>query len=388
MKLHPIAELFPEMSNEEYQSLVKDIEQHGVLQPILIHNDQIVDGRHRFQACQDLGIPCPTMEWNEQGSLLTKAVSLNLKRRHLSASQIAVVSLGALPLFEAEAKERQRLSRSFRKDFRNEGEAREQVARLFGTNPHYVSDAKKIQEISPERFEKIRSGSLTIPRAKKEIRLEQGFLRRSARAEQENNLDEQKAELWLGDFQKLLWDVESDSVDLLLTDPPYAQEYRQLWAHLAQHASRILRPGGFLIAYSGQNGLPEILNALGEHLDYYWLAFLRHTLNAQRFEVQTMNAGKPILIYNKPPRAKRAEWFCDLVNGSGKEKGFHKWQQDLQSAETILQAFSQPGQVVVDPCMGSGTIGLACKYLKRKFIGVEIDEQAFFIAQERLNGKH
>ncbi len=84
VRIHPITELFPDMSDGEFDALVADIREHGVRHPILLHEDQIVDGINRFKACKKLGVPCPSKEWDGEGSLLDLVISLNVRRRHLN----------------------------------------------------------------------------------------------------------------------------------------------------------------------------------------------------------------------------------------------------------------------------------------------------------------
>lgn len=88
--LHPVAELFPEMAADEFEKLVADIKKNGVRLPILVHEGRIVDGRHRYQACKRLGIPCPTQELDAASPWLV-AQSLNLVRRHLDPGRVAAI---------------------------------------------------------------------------------------------------------------------------------------------------------------------------------------------------------------------------------------------------------------------------------------------------------
>src|SRR3990167_209755 len=69
-----------------------------------------------------------------------------------------------------------------------------------------------------------------------------------------------------GDFRELIRTLKPNSIDLILTDPPYPREYLPLWSDLAKEAARVLKPSGFLIAYSGQNNLPKILQDLAQYL--------------------------------------------------------------------------------------------------------------------------
>lgn len=93
MKAHPAAELFPLMSVQEYTNLKNDIAEHGVREPIWVYKGQILDGRHRDRACSELGIECPATTWDgSEAGAVDFVLSVNLKRRHLTASQAAMVA--------------------------------------------------------------------------------------------------------------------------------------------------------------------------------------------------------------------------------------------------------------------------------------------------------
>lgn len=67
------------------------------------------------------------------------------------------------------------------------------------------------------------------------------------------------------------------------------------------------------------------------------------------------------------------------------EKGKHSTQKPVALVEWILKYYSKEGDLILDPTMGSGTTGVACKLMNRKFIGIEKNEAIFKIACERLN---
>lgn len=93
LPLHPFAELFPEMTPEEYARVKEDVRVNGVLEPVRVWSGAVVDGRHRRQMCIELGIPCPASEWGgKESGLLGFVVSLNVNRRHLNDSQRAMVA--------------------------------------------------------------------------------------------------------------------------------------------------------------------------------------------------------------------------------------------------------------------------------------------------------
>ena len=91
MKVHALANIFPAMSTTEFDSLVDDIRLHGQHEPVVLHEGQVLDGRHRVGACEKLGIQVQVREY-EGDDPLAFIVSLNLHRRHLDESQRALVA--------------------------------------------------------------------------------------------------------------------------------------------------------------------------------------------------------------------------------------------------------------------------------------------------------
>lgn len=91
--LHPAAALFPAMDEAAFAALVADIAAHGQREPILILDGQVIDGRHRLRACEQLGLEPLVREISAaDGDPFCLVVSLNLHRRHLSESQRAMVA--------------------------------------------------------------------------------------------------------------------------------------------------------------------------------------------------------------------------------------------------------------------------------------------------------
>ena len=70
------------------------------------------------------------------------------------------------------------------------------------------------------------------------------------------------------------------------------------------------------------------------------------------------------------------------------QKGKHSTQKPVALIEWILKYYSKEGDVVLDPTMGSGSTGLACMGMKRHFIGIEMDEKIYKVAEERLKYKN
>jgi hypothetical protein len=92
-----------------------------------------------------------------------------LGRRNLTPSQKAALALELEKQLAAEAKKRIRLSNASKEKIADsdKGQARDKAAAMVGANPHYVSDAKKIEQDAPEILEQVKQGTLSIPQAKK-----------------------------------------------------------------------------------------------------------------------------------------------------------------------------------------------------------------------------
>src|ERR1043166_1833343 len=91
LSFHPLAEVFPFLEGEEFTALVADIAQQGLCEPIWLYTGQILDGRNRYRACQQLGLPCETRTYAGDDPV-GFVVSMNLRRRHLDESQRGMVA--------------------------------------------------------------------------------------------------------------------------------------------------------------------------------------------------------------------------------------------------------------------------------------------------------
>jgi ParB-like chromosome segregation protein Spo0J len=93
-KAHPVAEIFPPMSDVEHSDLVTDIREHGLREPIWLHPDgRIIDGRNRYRACALAAVdPAFRTYEGDEFELVSFVISLNLKRRHLNETQRAMVA--------------------------------------------------------------------------------------------------------------------------------------------------------------------------------------------------------------------------------------------------------------------------------------------------------
>jgi hypothetical protein len=92
VKFHPVCEIFPPMSADEFDRLKADIKENGQREPITYWDGLLVDGRHRLRACQELEIEPIEDELDPETDPLAWAISRNLHRRHLTKEQREMAS--------------------------------------------------------------------------------------------------------------------------------------------------------------------------------------------------------------------------------------------------------------------------------------------------------
>jgi hypothetical protein len=85
-----------------------------------------------------------------------------------------------------------------------------------------------------------------------------------------------------------------------------------------------------------------------------------------------MNLWKPLLILTPRDAPPLSTQFQDLIEGGGRQKELHNWEQSTDEAVRILQTFGNPDALVVDPFAGSGSFGRAALQSGMRFIGAEI----------------
>ncbi len=161
---HPVANLFPLLSGEEFESLTNDIAEHGLRDPICLHTDgSIIDGRNRYRACLAAGVKPDFYTFDgTDAELLPYVLSLNLHRRHLNPTQLGFVGAEVEEYYAAEARKRQATSTGGATPQllanlqeaggdAKKGNAQDHAAEAVGTSARGIARAKKIRrEGAPE----------------------------------------------------------------------------------------------------------------------------------------------------------------------------------------------------------------------------------------------
>ena len=163
--------------------MVEHIRKNGLLNPIWIHNRQIVEGRNRWRACKFLGKKMKFKTWKLDGpiSLLDFIVGQNLVRRHLNVGQRSMIAKDLKKKFAAEAKEAQRehsgtapgkakktLEATVPQVSDRAPQARDKAAELMHVSARSVQNAQTIDDADPKVAEKVRTGAITIAQGLRE----------------------------------------------------------------------------------------------------------------------------------------------------------------------------------------------------------------------------
>lgn len=233
--------------------------------------------------------------------------------------------------------------------------------------------------------------------------------------------------LMQGDCLQLMKDIPDKSIDMILCDPPYGTT-KNAWDkkldldRLFTEYNRISKSGGVQVLFSQLPFTADLVNANRKRFRYEWIWQKNNVtgfLNANRMPLK---AHENILVFYdrlpeyhpqkrrgfKPYRTKRGHDSTnygkqvetetnntdgsrypidvlqfDTVHGSMREHS-HPTQKPVPLLEYLIKTYSSEGCTVLDSCMGSGSTGVACVNTSRDFIGIELDEDYFQIAKERI----
>jgi len=182
-EFHEVANIFPMMSEAEFGGLVEDIKNNGQIEPIWVHQQKIIDGRNRYNACLEIGVEPIIKQWDCRGSLVSFVTSLNLHRRHLNASQLGMVTARIECIFKKDAGERMRAGKAIdtlapngarvdqatqNNKSTNEGKALMQAAKMVGSGYGTALRAKKvISKGTDELVSTVDRGELNLTKAEK-----------------------------------------------------------------------------------------------------------------------------------------------------------------------------------------------------------------------------
>jgi N6-adenosine-specific RNA methylase IME4 len=174
MKAHEYAKLFPMATDEEIQNMADDIKQRGLLNPIIVLDDEILDGRNRHKACELAGV-IPKFKKYTGKDALGDVVSWNLHRRQMTTGQRAALAVEMKPMFEKLAKDRMMAGKKSEPCAEN-GQGSKPIhsavmaGKAVNVGKTAVKQAEAVKKASPEIFEKVKEGKMTLSDATRDIK--------------------------------------------------------------------------------------------------------------------------------------------------------------------------------------------------------------------------
>ena len=241
----------------------------------------------------------------------------------------------------------------------------------------------------------------------------------------------------LGDCLERMKEIPDGSVDLILTDPPYGTTackwdsvipLEPMWEQL----KRIIKPNGAIVMTASQPFTTILIHSNLKMFKYCWYWKKSKPNGWQHSKNRPMTAIEEVCVFSKSPtghisqlgdrrmmyipqgvscagvKTVKEVWHgrsmgarpnqigkqyeaqtgfpnnvLEYNNVTGK-KAVHPTQKPVALMEYLIKTYTNEGETVLDFTMGSGTTGVACKNLNRKFIGIEKDETYFKIAQDRI----
>lgn len=218
------------------------------------------------------------------------------------------------------------------------------------------------------------------------------------------------------DCLEIMKKIKNESIDLIVTDPPYPTTKRggtgnsggmckkkefssgKVFKHndikpqeYIPEFYRILKEGTHCYIMTNHVNLYEILTVAKE-TGFHFIKSLIWNKGNKIMGQAYMSQFEYILFFRKGKFKKINKCgtadILDVPNKKTKDedgKNLHDTEKPVELMKVLVDNSSQEGEIVLDPFLGVGATGLACKELNRKFVGIELDKNYFEIAQKRLN---
>jgi hypothetical protein len=393
------AKLVPPMTDKEYQGFKLSMEVDGQQERITLNQDGVlIDGHHRFRACKELKRQCGyEVKYFSSKLEEIKFIENSNNRRHFNDFQQAEFGYNLENIYRKYARERQLSGLkqgdkvpSVSNDTNGEkGRTADIIAKHRNISPSIYNRAKKILEQgTEEQKNKLRLGKSTVSKEYNELR-KQEIKNKLMNEKQKVDLPD-NCQLLQGDFMEAGKQIPDNSIDLILTDPPYGQEYLYLYENVGIFANRVLKEGGSLVTFPSYKVLDSLNLIAKSGLQYCWQICVK--LNGHHGIITAHGTSidigwKPLFWFVKGNNVKTRVLghIFDFTESQPPDKTMHEWEQHTIEAEHIIKGLTVENQIVLDPLMGYATNGVAALKLNRKFIGIEIDPDHYSNAERRLS---
>ena len=226
----------------------------------------------------------------------------------------------------------------------------------------------------------------------------------------------------LGDCLERMKEIDAGSVDAVIADPPYGTTackwdavipLEPMWEQL----KRVIKPNGAIVLFGSQPFTTALIHSnLGE-FRYTWIWDKARPSNPQLAKKQPLKSHEDVCVFYRKFPTYNPQGLVEIPEAGRKvhmpepnslghcvrkpyvqthtnypkailnikaERGLHPTQKPVALMEYLIRTYTNEGETVLDFTMGSGTTGVACVKTKRDFIGIELDDGYFKIAEQRI----
>jgi len=347
------------------ETFKKSVAEKGVLEPLVITNGkEIISGHRRWLAARDAGldsVPVRFSEFDDELAEREALIEFN-RQREKTPGQIVNEFEEMLAVEQKRAEERkeqagkenlQNVSRGNVSTTDEGGKAREKAAEKVNADvsgrtlekgktvkdkAESEDEPEEVREAAREAWDGLQSGEESFNSAYQEVKKAENKVEKEQQREQETEQFKQAVAqddavvVDHGDFADVLGGSTAE-YDHIITDPPYDEDAVAEWEKVATIAADVLKPSGLLVAYSGKYHLPDVYDALQSELEYFWQCVVVHEGGGARVWPRNIRTNyKPVLVFAKPPVEKLDGLGHDVIEGGGREKSDHEWQQATAEA--------------------------------------------------------
>jgi len=200
-----------------------------------------------------------------------------------------------------------------------------------------------------------------------------------------------------GDCVDVMRRIPSNSIDFVLTDPPYITRYHardgksvinddnDRWLQPAfTQVYRVLKPDSFCVSFYGWNKADLFLSAwrnAGFRIAGH-IVFRKQYASSVRF--MRYQHEQAYLLAKGNPQAPQQP-VSDVIDFPYTGNRLHPTQKPIEALSPLVAAFCKPSGTVLDPFCGSGSTLVAAQQLDRRYLGIELDEPHYLTALRRLH---
>jgi len=416
-------QVVPDLDVEEYEALKADIKENGIIVPITIDGGgHIIDGHHRYKAAQELGISDPPTDLKtdlDDEAKRSLAWRLNMQRRHVDTStkkdlirdriealiergidktdDEVAEEMGCTRRWVAEVRETVVAERIDETDGGQNGTGSDLTNTVnYASSDQKESIVKDMLVANPDKSDRAISRSLGVSRGT--VASHRGDLNRLYNPQLQN-----------ADVRDVLPSMPAESVDLIVTDPPYGigfdgnryetdkhdeltgDDDTELMMSVAGELARVLKPDRHAYVFCRWDTLPAVLESYGDHFEIdttivwdkdeggHGMGDLDDWAPRHEMIVKCSKGSRPLQTDSRSPNVIRQQdvRFTDDPND-------HPTQKPTPLLEALIEASSVKGEVVFDPFGGVHSTAVAAVRKDRRAVSVESNVEFHTKGRDRI----